>query len=51
MSKTEKQLTEKITNTEQHLTEKIGMIDAKLSVLSDSLLKTQAEVKVLKSTE
>lgn len=54
----EEKLTKRIDEVEEKLTqrmdqsdEKIDLIDAKLSVLSENLLKTQAEVKVLKDAK
>lgn len=45
----DERLTGKINATEERLIEKIDIFDAKFSVLSEGLLKTQAEVKVLQS--
>lgn len=45
------ELSEQIKSTEKRLTEKIDQVDAKLSVLSDNLLHTQAEVKILKNAK
>lgn len=44
-------LDEKFTHRMDQSAEKIDLIDAKLSVLSENLLKTQAEVKVLKDAK
>jgi len=43
-------LSGQLTQTEERLNVKIGKLDAKISVLSDRLLGTQAEVKMLKNT-
>lgn len=47
----QKELSKQIKSTEERLTEKIEQVDAKLSVLSDNLLHTQAEVKILKNAK
>lgn len=54
----EKRLDQKIDGVEERLnqkitknTEKVDNIDAKLSILSDSILNTQAEVKILKNAK
>lgn len=53
-----KDLSEQISQTEQRLTEKIEAVDkkvdnvdAKVTVLSNNLLQTQAEVQVLKDAK
>lgn len=51
LEKTEQRLTTRIDETDKRLTDKIDMVNSKLSILSDNLLKTQAEVKVLKNAE
>lgn len=43
-------LSGQLTQTEERLNGKIGKLDAKISVLSERLLDTQAEVKMLKNT-
>lgn len=45
------ELSKQLKETEKRLTEKIDVLDAKVSVLSESLLTTQAEVKILKSAK
>ena len=46
-----KGVSQQLTDTEKRLNEKIDIVDAKVTVLSESLLKTQAEVKMLKSAK
>lgn len=51
LEETKSELSKQIKETEKRLTEKIDILDAKVSVLSESLLTTQAEVKILKNAK
>lgn len=45
------ELSEQLNQTENRLNQKIDTLDAKVSVLSEGLLNTQADVKILKSAK
>ena len=45
------ELSEQLNQTENRLNQRIDTLDAKVSVLSEGLLNTQADVKILKSAK
>lgn len=45
------ELSEQLNQTENRLNQRMDTLDAKISVLSEGLLNTQADVKVLKSAK